>query len=77
MSRPLLEGVLTQCLTRLAETATNPLVRAMRDEALACQREIDSWRPGPPPLEARGPMRERVLALSAKVEAYAVEELGS
>ena len=72
-SRPLLERVLTQCLRRLAAATTNPLVRAMRDEALACQAEIDSWRPEPPPLEVRGAMRERLLALNAKVEAYAAE----
>ncbi len=66
----LLEQVLGQVLTRLSASPANPLVNAMRNEAMLCQGEIDSWRVASPSLEARGAMRERVLALHAKVTAY-------
>ena len=63
----LLEQALAQALSRLSGRPLNPLVQAMRKEALECQLEIDSWRTTLPSLEVRGAMRERVLALYAKV----------
>ena len=66
----LLEQVLVQVLSRLSELAATPLVQAMRNEALVCQREIDAWRATLPPPEVRGAMRERVLALHANVTGY-------
>jgi hypothetical protein len=62
--------VLEQILARLSSTAANPLVNAMRSEALSCQVEIDSWRMTAPSQELRGAMRERVLALHAKVRTH-------
>jgi hypothetical protein len=64
----LLEQILGQVLARLSATAPNPLVNAMRNEALECQALIDAWRAAPPSTEDRGRMRERVLALHAKVK---------
>jgi len=69
-SPALLEQVLDQILARLSATTANPLANAMRNEAMLCQGEIDTWRDAPPSPEVRGAMRERVLALHAKVTTH-------
>jgi hypothetical protein len=63
----LLEQVLAQCFAYLSAAPPSPFVNLTREEALDCQAEIDSWRASLPAPEVRGAMRERVLALHAKI----------
>ena len=65
----LFEQIAQACVHRLAAKPKSKATLALRDEALACQRELDAWRTTSPTEEASRAMRTRLLALNAKIDA--------